>query len=294
MVSRNFIVSSMGLLHLLFFKPKGLHSPRQWVGLVWLSRVSKDYWSLVSLVAIWVPRSLWLPRKDNSSPVTLSLGNSIPHRWSRTIILELCPSVKFAAPPPSQGLWVRGSLGSPCGCITPTRYTSLGSKASGGRNFSFSATSPVTLQLSALPFRRRQWHPTLVLLLGKSQGRRSLEGLQSMGSRRVRHDWATSFSLFTLMRWRRKWQPTPVFLPGESQGQKSLPSLGSHRVGHDWRDLAAAAAAAALPLMIASLHTFPSTHTHSWDPWGGDNYVRCFTITTVTVWHLCYWHRERK
>ena len=36
--------------------------------------------------------------------------------------------------------------------------------------------------------------------------------LQSMGSRRVRHDWATSFSLFTFMHWRRKWQPTPVFL----------------------------------------------------------------------------------
>ena len=46
--------------------------------------------------------------------------------------------------------------------------------------------------------------------------------LQSMGSQRVRHDWATSHSLFTFMHWRRKWQPTPVFLPGESQGQGSL------------------------------------------------------------------------
>ena len=37
------------------------------------------------------------------------------------------------------------------------------------------------------------------------------------------------------MHWRRKWQPTPVFLPGESQGQEpgGLPSMGSHRVGHD-------------------------------------------------------------
>ena len=47
-------------------------------------------------------------------------------------------------------------------------------------------------------------------------------GLQSMGSRRVRHNWATSLSLFTFMHWRRKWQPTPVFLPGESQGLGSL------------------------------------------------------------------------
>ena len=69
--------------------------------------------------------------------------------------------------------------------------------------------------------------------------------LQSMGSQRVRHDWAASLSLFTLMHWRRKWQPTPVFLPGESQGWGSLEgclSMGSHRVGHDWSDLVAAAA----------------------------------------------------
>ena len=46
--------------------------------------------------------------------------------------------------------------------------------------------------------------------------------LQSMGLLRVRHDWVTSFSLFSFMHWRRKWQPTPVFLPGESQGQGSL------------------------------------------------------------------------
>ena len=67
--------------------------------------------------------------------------------------------------------------------------------------------------------------------------------LQPMGLRRVRHDWATSLSLFSFMHWRRKWQPTPVFLPGESQGwgePRGLPSLGSRRVRHDWSDLAAA------------------------------------------------------
>ena len=45
--------------------------------------------------------------------------------------------------------------------------------------------------------------------------------LQSMGSLRVRHYWATSLSLFTFMIG-KKWQPTPVFLPGQSQGQRSL------------------------------------------------------------------------
>ena len=42
--------------------------------------------------------------------------------------------------------------------------------------------------------RRRQWHPTPVLLPGKSHGWRSLEGWGS-----------TSLSLFTFMHWRRKW-----------------------------------------------------------------------------------------
>ena len=53
--------------------------------------------------------------------------------------------------------------------------------------------------------------------------------LQSMGSRRVRHNWVTSLSLFTFMLWRRKWQPSPVFLPGESHGERSL--VGCHPWG---------------------------------------------------------------
>ena len=69
-----------------------------------------------------------------------------------------------------------------------------------------------------------------------------LGGLQSMGSLKVRHNWASSFSLFTFVHWRRKWKPPPVFLPVESQGRGNLPSMGSHRVRHDWSDLAAAAA----------------------------------------------------
>ena len=55
--------------------------------------------------------------------------------------------------------------------------------------------------------------------------------LQSMGSLRVGHDWATSVSLFAFMHWRRKWQPTPVFLPGESQG-RGIP-VGCRLWGHE-------------------------------------------------------------
>ena len=59
-------------------------------------------------------------------------------------------------------------------------------------------------------------------------------GLQSMGSLGVRHDWATSLSLFTFMHWRRKWQPTPMFLPGESHRWSSL--VGCCLWGHTESD----------------------------------------------------------
>ena len=63
--------------------------------------------------------------------------------------------------------------------------------------------------------------------------------LQSMGSWRVRHNWATSLSLFTFMHWRRKRQPTPVFLPGESQGRGSL--VGCRLWSHTELDMTEAA-----------------------------------------------------
>ena len=52
----------------------------------------------------------------------------------------------------------------------------------------------------------------------------------------------TRLSNFTFTHWRRKWQPTPVLAwrisgTGEPGG---LPSVGSHRVEHDWSNLAAA------------------------------------------------------
>ena len=97
--------------------------------------------------------------------------------------------------------------------------------------------------------RRRQWHPTPVLLPGKSHGRRSLVG----GQRSLLHEVTksrTRLSDFTLtfhfhalkkemathssiLAWR---------IPGTGQ-PAGLPSMGSRRVGHDWSDLAAAAAA---------------------------------------------------
>ena len=60
-------------------------------------------------------------------------------------------------------------------------------------------------------------------------------GLQSVGSLRVGHDWATSLSLFTFMHWGRKWHPIPVFLPGESQGRGAW-WAAVYGVRHDWSD----------------------------------------------------------
>ena len=82
---------------------------------------------------------------------------------------------------------------------------------------------------------RRQWHPTPVLLPGKSHGRRSLVGCSPWGRWGSDTTERLHFWFFTFMYWRRKWQPTPVFLPGESQGQGSL--VGCHLWGHTESDM---------------------------------------------------------
>ena len=90
--------------------------------------------------------------------------------------------------------------------------------------------------------RRRQWQPTLVLLLGKSHGWRSLLGC---GPWAAMSPTLLSDFTFHFVHWRRKRQHTPIFLPGESQGQGSLVGCrlwGRTRVGHNRSDLAAATA----------------------------------------------------
>ena len=71
-------------------------------------------------------------------------------------------------------------------------------------------------------------------LAWKIPGKEEPGGLQFMGSRRVKHDWATVLSFSTFTHWRRKWKPSPVFLPGESQGRESL--VGCHLWGHTESD----------------------------------------------------------
>ena len=79
-------------------------------------------------------------------------------------------------------------------------------------------------------------------------------GLQSMGSWRVGHDWATSLSLFTFHALEEEMAAHSSVLAWRIPGTGKpggLPSMGSHRVGHDWRDLAAAAAASKISCVWA-------------------------------------------
>ena len=67
-------------------------------------------------------------------------------------------------------------------------------------------------------------------------------GLQSMGSRRVRHDFTFAFLFHAL---EKEMAPHSSVLAWRIPGMgepAGLPSMGSHRVGHDWSNLAAAEA----------------------------------------------------
>ena len=92
--------------------------------------------------------------------------------------------------------------------------------------------------------QRRQWQPTLVLLPGKSHGQRSLVGCSPWGRKesdtteRLHFD----FSLSCIGEGNgNPLQCSCLENPGTAE-PGGLLSVGLHRVGHDWSDLAAAAA----------------------------------------------------
>ena len=95
--------------------------------------------------------------------------------------------------------------------------------------------------------QRRQWHPTPVLLPGKSHGQRSLVGCSPWGrweSTRL-SDFTFTFHFHALEKEMATHSSVLAWrIPGTGE-PGGLPSMGSHRVGHDWSDLAAAVAAAA-------------------------------------------------
>ena len=133
--------------------------------------------------------------------------------------------------------------------------------------------------------------------------------LQSIGSRRVRHDWETWLSLFTFMHWRRKWQPTPVFLPGESQGWGSL--VGCRLQGRTEWDMTEATQqqqhwvwfATFRSLLTPSWDTHKSAQRRSWTPKGSriSALIRVLwsfvlvtqSLTILLIWDEKLWVLER-
>ena len=106
--------------------------------------------------------------------------------------------------------------------------------------------------------RRRQWHPTPVLLPGKSHGWRSLVGCSPWGRKesdtteRLRFH----FSLSCIGEGNGNPLQCSCLENPRDREPGGLPSLGSHRVGHDWSDLAAVAASPAQVLSLLKHNTF--------------------------------------
>ena len=119
------------------------------------------------------------------------------------------------------------------------------------------------------------------------------DGLQSMGSPRVGHSWATSLSLFTFMHWRRKWQPTPVFLPGESQGWGSL--VGCRLWGHTESDTIEATWQQQQVSLLQTSSWISSPQTWNLSiPWTGSDfggYSLHMPMVNRATWHRNASHR---
>jgi len=90
--------------------------------------------------------------------------------------------------------------------------------------------------------QRRQWHPTPVLLPGKSHGWRSLVGCSPWGHEESdMTEWLHfHFSLSCIGEGNGSPLQCSCLENPRDGGAWWLPSMGSHRVGHDWSDLAAA------------------------------------------------------
>ena len=133
--------------------------------------------------------------------------------------------------------------------------------------------------------RRRQWHPTPVLSPGKSHGWRSLEGCSPWsrwGSNTT--EWLHfHFSLSCLGEGMATHSSVLVWRIQGMAEPGGLPSMGSHRVGHDWSDLAVANISNYLEILIKYRSWFmksrmESKTLHVWQPpsqyqccWSGDH-----------------------
>ena len=89
---------------------------------------------------------------------------------------------------------------------------------------------------------KRWWHPTPVLLPGESHGQRSLVGCSPGVAKSWTRlsDFTFTFHFYALEKEMATHSSVLAWrIPGTGE-PGGLPSMGSHRVGHDWSDLAAA------------------------------------------------------
>ena len=89
------------------------------------------------------------------------------------------------------------------------------------------------IQLTYDPTWRRQWHPTPVLLPGKSHGWRSLVGCSPWGRKESDMTERLPFQFHVLEKEMATHSSVLAWrIPGTGE-PGGLPSMGSHRVGHD-------------------------------------------------------------
>ena len=89
-------------------------------------------------------------------------------------------------------------------------------------------------------FWRRQWQPTPVLLPGNSHGRRSLVGCSPWGRKESDTTEWLHFHFYALEKEMATHSIVLAWRIPRTEEPGRLPSTGSHRVGHDWSNLAAA------------------------------------------------------
>ena len=91
-----------------------------------------------------------------------------------------------------------------------------------------------------------QWHPTPVLLPGKSHGQRSLVGCSPWGCEELDTTERLHFNFHALEKEMATHSSVLAWrIPGTGE-PGGRPSMGSHRVRHDWSNLAAADSRAGL------------------------------------------------
>ena len=133
--------------------------------------------------------------------------------------------------------------------------------------------------------RRRWWHPTLVLLPGKSHEWRSLVGCSQgvVKSQTRLSDFTFTFHFHVLgkemathssvLAWR---------IPGMGE-PGGLPSMASHRVRHDWSDLKVA-----VPKYSTTHFTLKRSQTK-----GKNSDQRTNTLASHLLYHFIIWLEEK-